>query len=97
MTKREQNEFFNEFSEDAKEYVQKLELAQTPEEISIAQEAMHSLAGAAVTIGAKQLAVIAKEIENLDQHKVINSKLQLLSDLKQCCDQTLTEISKKYT
>ena len=96
MTKREQDEFFQDLTEDITRYVQALEFAQTLDEIENAQQEMHSLAGAAVTVGAQRLGQLAKTIENLDKLEISNSKLQLLSELRQCSEETLREIRSKF-
>jgi CheY-like chemotaxis protein/HPt (histidine-containing phosphotransfer) domain-containing protein len=97
MTKDEQTEFCAEFCIDAENYVRSIESARTNDEIVKAQyNDMHSLAGAAITIGAAQLANLAKKIENLSEQDIRENRYNLLRELRMQCDATVRHIKENY-
>lgn len=70
--------------------------ASSSKEFALAREEMHSLAGAAVTIGAIDLAEMAKHIEKMPIEEVLSHRDSLVVQLDALLQKTLVEIEKRY-
>ena len=96
MSKQEQTEFFDEFCEDATGYVRVVESIQSADDVYIAREAMHALAGAALILGATKLAQVARRIEIADKGAVLMKQTEYLAELTLVCEETIFEINQHF-
>jgi CheY-like chemotaxis protein/HPt (histidine-containing phosphotransfer) domain-containing protein len=96
MSPEERIDFFSDFAEDAQGYAMAFQGASSSEEIAQAQKEMHSLAGAAVTVGAVDLAEMAKRIEKMPIDEVLRHHDALVPQLDALLEKTLAEIEDRY-
>lgn len=96
MSPEERIDFFSDFAEDAQSYAIAFQGASSSKEVALAQEEMHSLAGAAVTVGAIDLAEMAKRIEKMPIDEVLRHHDALVPQLDTLLEKTLAEIEERY-
>ncbi|MGE0486773.1 MAG: response regulator [Gammaproteobacteria bacterium] len=96
MTKAEQTEFFQEFCDDAVAYMAAFEDALNTGDVKKALDELHTLAGAAYTIGAHKLADYARSIERLPVDAVVSGRLRHITHLVSLGRSTLDEIALRY-
>jgi len=96
MSAEERIDFFSDFAEDARAYSIAFQEATYSEDMSLAQEEMHALAGAAVTVGALDLAELAKRIEKMPIDEVLRHHETLVPVLDALVEKTLSEIEDRY-
>lgn len=96
MSREEQVQFFSEFCDDARLYAKSYLSAVDLESMSKAQENMHALAGAAVTIGAMKLAEIARGIEKVSAIDAMEQKSTYSPLIESALDATVIEVESKF-
>jgi len=96
MSPEERIDFFSDFAEDAQGYVMSFLESSSSDDVAVAQKEMHSLAGAAVTVGALDLAEMAKRIEKMPIEEVLRHHSALAPELRALLEKTLTEIEDRY-
>ena len=89
--------FFDEFFDDAEHQINVLSGEISLNEVETIKDNMHSLAGAAATVGARSLSEIARQIELSDANQILTNAHEFLEKLKTVFERTKRGIKARYT
>ena len=95
MGSEDRREFFGDFAADSLDYIESLYGVKTVDDAHYARSRMHALVGAASTIGAKKLAQLARNIEELPDESLLKLDEELLGEISAVLRETNLEIEAR--